>query len=209
MATCKTLCSLFALVLALSAVALLAAEGFHVDPADTYAAKQSQAGVTLAVKTYHTEALAKEAFGKGEPHKYGILPVLVVITNGGEAPIKLDKMHARFVPASSREGIESITAQDLFFFNPKGHAPKQRRIPGIGSMGPKVKKGPLSQQEFSGREFSVPVLPPGETAGGFFYFDVGLEGDPLAGASIYVAGLDNMSTGQELFYFEVPIGSSD
>jgi len=201
MATCKTLCSVFAL----SVMALTAAEVFRVSPADTYAAKQSQAGIVLAVKPYHNEELAKEAFGKGEPHKYGILPVLVVITNGGEAPIKLDKIHARYVPARSREGIESITAQDLFFFNPKGHQPKQRRIPGVGTMGPKVKKGPLARQEFSDREFSAPVLLPGETVSGFFYFDIGMGSDPLAGASIYVAGLNNMTTGQELFYFEVPL----
>lgn len=205
MATSKTLCSLFASVFALSAVALLAAEAFQVSPADAYTAKQSQADVTLAVKPYHTEALAKEAFGKGEPHKYGILPVLVVITNGGEAPIKIDKIHARYVPARSREGIESITAQDLFFFNPKGHQPKQRRIAGVGITRPKVKKGPLSDPSYSDREFSVPVVLPGETAGGFFYFDVGTDRDPLAGAQIYVAGLNNMTTGQELFYFEVPL----
>lgn len=207
MATCKTLCSGLASLLAFSAVALLAADGFQVNPADTYAAKQSQAGVVLAVKPYHTEALAKEAFGKGEPHKYGILPVLVVITNGGEAPIKLDKMHARYVPARSREGIESITAQDLFFFNPKGHEPKQRRIPGVGTMVTRVKKGPLARQDFSDREFSAPVVLPGETVGGFFYFDIGMGNDPLSGA-IYVAGLNNMSTGQELFYFEIPLASS-
>ena len=204
MATCKTLCSL----LAISTVALLAADAFQVNPADSYAAKQSQAGVVLAVKPYHTEALAKEAFGKGEPHKYGILPVLVVITNGGEAPIKLDKIHARYVPARSREGIESITAQDLFFFNPKGHQPKQRRIPGIGTLGTKVKKGPLSAQAYSDREFSAPVMLPGETVSGFFYFDIGTGHDPLAGA-IYVAGLNNMSTGQDLFYFEIPLGSAE
>ena len=208
MATSKTLCSLFASLLTLSAVALFAAEGFSVSPADTYAAKQSQAGVVLAVKPYHTEVLAKEAFGKGEPHKYGILPVLVVITNGGEAPIKLDKIHARYVPPRSREGIESITAEDLFFFNPKGHEPKQRRIPGVGTMGTKVKKGPLSDRAYSDREFSAPVMLPGETVSGFFYFDIGTGSDPLAGA-IYVAGLTNMSTSQELFYFEVPLGSGD
>ena len=206
MATCKTICSLFASLLMISAVALPAADGFQVNPADSYAAKQSQAGVVLAVKPYHTEALAKEAFGKGEPHKYGILPVLVVITNSGEAPIKLDKMHARYVPAGSREGIESITAQDLFFFNPKGHEPKQRRIPGVGTMGTKVKKGPLARQEFADREFSAPVVLPGETVGGFFYFDVGTNRDPLTGA-VYVAGLTNMTTSQDLFYFEIPLGS--
>lgn len=208
MATCKTLCSLSASLLALSAVALLAAEGFQVNPADTYAAKQSQAGVVLAVKPYHTEILAKEAFGKGEPYKYGILPVLVVITNGGEAPIKLDRMHARYVPARSREGIESITAEDLSFFNPKGHQPKQRRIPGIGTMGTKVKKGPLARQEFSDREFSAPIVLPGETVSGFFYFDIGMGNDPLSGA-LYVAGLTNMTTSQDLFYFEIPLGSAE
>ena len=126
----------------------------------------------------------------------------------GEVPIKLDKIHARYVPARSREGIESITAQDLFFFNPKGHQPKQRRIPGIGTMGTKVKKGPLSAQAYSDREFSAPVMLPGETVSGFFYFDIGTGHDPLAGA-IYVAGLNNMSTGQDLFYFEIPLGSAE
>lgn len=200
MATCKTLCSLFAF----SAVALMAADAFQVNSADSYAAKQSQAGVVLAVKPYHTEALAKEAFSKGEPHKYGILPVLVVITNDGEGPIKLDNMHARYVPARSREGIESITAQDLFFFNPKGHKPKTRRIPGVGTMGTKVKKGPLSHQAYSDREFSAPIVLPGETVSGFFYFDIGMGNDPLSGA-IYVAGLNDMTTGQDLFYFEIPL----
>lgn len=206
MATCKTLCSLASL-LTISVVALLAAEGFKVNPAGTYAAKQDQAGVVLAVKPYHTDVLAKEAFGKGEPYKYGILPVLVVITNGGDAPIKLDKIQARYVPPRSREGIESITAEDLSFFNPKGHEPKQRRIPGVGTMGTRVKKGPLARQEFSDREFSVPLVLPGETVGGFFYFDIGIGNDPLAGA-LYVAGLTNMTTSQDLFYFEVPLASS-
>ena len=206
MATCKTLCSLASL-LTISVVALLAAEGFKVNPAGTYSAKQDQAGVVLAVKPYHTEVLAKEAFGKGEPYKYGILPVLVVITNGGDAPIKLDKIQARYVPPRSREGIESITAEDLSFFNPKGHQPRQRRIPGVGTMGTRVKKGPLARQEFSDREFSVPVVLPGQTVGGFFYFDIGTGNDPLAGA-IYVAGLTNMTTSQDLFYFEIPLASS-
>ena len=49
---------------------------------------------------------------------------------------------------------------------------------------------------------------PGETVSGFFYFDIGTGHDPLAGA-IYVAGLNNMSTGQDLFYFEIPLGSAE
>ena len=205
MATCKIIRSLFVTVFVMSAVPLGAAERFRAGTADAYEATQSQAGVTLAVKPYHTELLEKEIFSKSKPNKFGIMPVLVVITNLGDAPIKLVEMHARYVPARSTEGVNAMTAEDLFFYNPKGHAPKKQKLPGPGNTITKVKKGPLSRPEIAEREFSAPVLPPGETASGFFYFNVGIGGDPLTGASLYVAGMTNMSTGQPLFYFEVPL----
>lgn len=205
MATCVIFRASVAAALVLLASPLLAAEPFSVGLADDYTAKQSQAGVTLAVKPYHTEELQKEAFGKGEPNRYGILPVLVVITNGGDSAIKLDGMYARYAHTRSREDVESLTAEDLFFYNPRGHAPTKSRLPGLGNSRTKVKKGPLANQVFSDREFSAPVLPPGATASGFFYFNVGVGGNVLKGASIYVSGLKNMSTGQDLFFFEVPL----
>ncbi len=192
-------------VLALSAVS---SAQFRPGTADEYAAKQEQGGVVLGAKPYYSDVLVEEAFGKkAKPQNYGILPVLVVITNNGTTPIKLENIHARYNPRSSREGVESMTAEDLFFFNPKGHQPKRRRLPIPTRSSVKVKKGPLARQEFSDREFAAPILPPGETASGFFYFNVGPIEDPLAGATVYVAGLFDMAAGRDLIFFEVPLDS--
>jgi hypothetical protein len=47
------------------------------------------------------------------------------------------------------------------------------------------------------------MLPPGESANGFFYFQAIHE----PGAMLYITGIRNAATGQELFYFEVPARS--
>ena len=45
------------------------------------------------------------------------------------------------------------------------------------------------------------MLPPGESANGFFYF----QAIPESGATLYITGIRNAATGQELFYFELPL----
>lgn len=205
MATCKTFRGLYVAILVLLSVPLLAQDNFRAGRADDYSIKQVQGDVTMGVKAFHTEALEEQVFDKSNPSEYGILAVLVVITNDGPGPLKIENMHARYVPQRSGEGVDSMSAEDLFFYNPKGHAPKRKKLPSVRGITKKVKKGPLSHPELAEREFSVPLVLPGQTASGFFYFNVGVGGDPLAGASIYVDGLTDMSTGNPLFYFEVPL----
>ena len=61
------------------------------------------------------------------------------------------------------------------------------------------------ETEIEVREFNAPILPPGSSASGFFYYDTGTEQSPTAGASVYLTGLRNLATGRELFYFEIPL----
>ncbi len=196
--------SITQITLALLAVLTLAAadKAFQAKPAHKYPANQGQGDVTVAVKPYHDDKLMAEAFGKAQPYKYGFLPVLVVITNDSEEVISLENLEARYI-SGGRQGIESLSAADLATFNPKGHQPKSRSIPGVWNRMPKAKKGPLAKPELALREFNAPVLPPGSSASGFFYFDVGLGESPTDGASMYLTGLRNLSTGRELFYFEI------
>ena len=198
-----------ALLLGLFVGAAVAAdEMFKPQTADRYPAKQSQAGVTVAVRAYHEpEERQKAAFDDADPWKYGVLPVLVVITNEGEAPISLQNLQARFVQGRG-EGLEPTTGDDLQYFNPKGAQPREKpkyipNIPGVSR--PKVKKGPLAKPEIVDRQFKAPVVAPGETASGFFYYFVGTDRDPLASSTIYMSGLKNMQTNQDLFYFEIPL----
>ena len=202
------LAGLGALLLGAFVGAAAAAESFAVQSADSYPAKQSQAGVTVAVRAYHEPAeRQKSAFDKADPWKYGVMPVLVVVTNGGDVPIKLDNFQARFVQGRG-EGLEATSGDDLQFFNPKGAQPrsKPRYIPSVPGLNrPKVKKGPLAKPEIVDRQFKAPVVAPGETVSGFFYYFVGTERDPLVNSTIYITGLKNMQTNQDLFYFEVPL----
>ena len=179
-----------------------------VRAASEYPTKQSQSGVTIAIEPYQSEAKVDEAFPKTNPPKYGILPVLLVMENAGDAPLDLKNLVVRYTPRGE-EGIDAIPAGELALWNPKGHQPRDRpkyipSVPGIGNK-PKVKKGPMAKPEVTDSGFEAPVLAPGDSAHGFFYFHVGDVDRALSGATIYISGVHNMTTNQDLFYFELPL----
>ena len=62
---------------------------FAPGPATSYAARQTNNNVTVAAIPYTTEDQVRSAFGKLDPNKYGILPLLVVIQNDGKQAIRL------------------------------------------------------------------------------------------------------------------------
>jgi hypothetical protein len=198
---------LFSLAAFLFYAASPAAEsGFKVREAGKYPARQKQGEVVVGVKPYRSAKEMKQAFGKAKPYKYGILPVLLVITNKSDHSFALEELQVRFITAD-REGIEPVSGDDLAYFLPKTK-PKDRpgyipTIPGLGA--PKARKGPLAKPEITGREFKAPVLAPHSSASGFFYYATGANPDPVPGSAMYISGIRNLNTGQELFYFEIPM----
>jgi hypothetical protein len=62
-------------------------------------------------------------------------------------------------------------------------------------------KNPLDAWEIEGRAFSAKMIPSGESAGGFFYFQTGHR----PGSRVYVTGLEEASSRRELLYFEFPL----
>jgi hypothetical protein len=181
-------------------------EGFRARPAPDYAAKQKQHQFTVAVMPYHRETDAKDAFGKVKPFKHGVLPVLVVITNDSDDALSLEKLQVRFIEAG-REGLEPIPADDLAYVKASSK-PKERpayipRLPGLGK--PKVKKGPLADEIIVQRAFNAPIVAPHSSASGFFFYLTGSDPDPVPGSQMYISGLRNLTSGEELFYFEIPL----
>jgi hypothetical protein len=51
------------------------------------------------------------------------------------------------------------------------------------------------------------VVAPHTTASGFFYYNTGT--GSLSGASMYISGIRDMTTGSDLFYFEIPLPSGN
>jgi hypothetical protein len=64
-------------------------------------------------------------------------------------------------------------------------------------------KNPLDAQEIQDRAFAAPVLPPGETVWGFFYFQARYRENGI----LYITGLTEAATGNELFFMEVPVSA--
>lgn len=190
-----------ALVLAASISALQAVDkdkGKFSPPAiDSMESKQTVQGITVAVQPYNTETLAKTAFGKVHPYEHGILPVLVQIRNDSKNSVRLEKMTAQYI-SPSRDRIEATPAAEVKYAKaPRRPNMNPGPIPGIRF----GKKNPLAAEEIEVRAFSARMLPPGESAYGFLYFQTGHR----KGSRFYLTGLEDAGTGQELFYFDIPL----
>ncbi len=189
------------LALSLSIAAAFAADKetpFRAAPAGEMAYHQKNELVTVGVEPYHEGEKVKTAFGKLDPYRNHVLPVLVVIQNDSKQTLRLERMKVLYIgPGGSR--VEATPAADVKYLR----GPDR---PGIvtGPMGtPKItkKKNPLDGWEIEGRAFAAKMLAPGQTASGFFYFDTPFQ----QGATIYLNGISEASTGKELFFFEIPM----
>jgi hypothetical protein len=170
---------------------------FHAGPAAGYANRQIQAGVIVGADPYDTEAKAQEAFGKLNPYRYGILPVLVVIQNGSGKALRLDRIKAGYA-GPNHNRVEATPAGDIRYLS-GAQLPKVA----VGPTGPKIgkSKNPLNAWEIEGRAFAAKMLPPGQSASGFFYFQTGIQ----RGSALYLSGIAEADSGKELFYFELPL----
>jgi hypothetical protein len=172
---------------------------FQAAPAASYPSHQSNAQITIGVDTYVTLDKVKVAFGKLDPSAYGVLPVLVVIQNDSGKAIKVDHIKAEYV-GPNHDRVDATPAKDVRFLDP----PKRPGvITGPGGMTKvlKPKKNPLAEWEIEGRAFNAQMLPPGQSANGFFYF----QADLMKGATIYLSGITEAATGTEILYFELPL----
>ena len=190
--------------LLLATVAATAQEkAFRPRTADRYPTKQKQGDLIVAVKPFVTEKDQRSAFGKARPYKHGVTPLLLVMSNTGTDTYSLEKLQVRLI-TSDGEGLEPVKASDLATLNPRGHQPTRRPIPLPGLNRARVKKGPLDRPEIANSEFLAPIVTPKSTASGFLYYLTGNE-QPPTGASAYISGIYNISSGRDLFYFEIPL----
>jgi hypothetical protein len=189
------------LALLMSIAAAFAADKeapFKAAPATTYVHRQTNEKVTIGVDPYSSPDQIKTAFGKLNPYQYGILPVLVVIQNDGDKAIRLDRLRAEYVgPGGNR--VEATPAKDVRYLYGRN---RPKVIPGpTGPVAMKMKKNPLDAWEIEGRALIAQMLPAGQTASGFVYFQTGLH----ASAAVYFSGLVEAGTNKELLYFEIPL----
>jgi hypothetical protein len=170
-------------------------------PASSYKGAQTLDKITIAAVPYVTDDETQPAFDKLNPNKYFVLPILVVMQNGTGKALRLD-LKAEYVTADGQH-IPATPADDVIYLDAVTKPPKIYDPNALGIPLPRkrVKKGPLNVWQIPGRAFSAKLLPPGETVSGFFYFQANYE----PGTRIYLTGVRDAATGQDFFYYEVPL----
>lgn len=172
---------------------------FAPKPAASYPGHQKLDGITMAAVPYIQEQDVKEAFGKANPNKYGILPVLLLIENDTGKTLRL-KLQVQLVDLQDNSS-DAMKPKDVTLV--AGDRNGSWRVPQSKSPIPlpaRVHHGPLDTWQIEGRAFAAELIPPGQRAVGFFYFDSALR----PGSHLYVNGISDASTGKGYLYFEVP-----
>lgn len=168
---------------------------FAPGPASSYPTKQTNDHVTVAAVAYDTEELAHTAFGKLDPNQYGVLPVLVIIQNDTDQALKLDQIEVEYTGVDDRH-VEATPASEVQTLG----GPERPSMPS-GSPLPRLHKhkNPLSAWEIEGRSFAAKMLPPHESASGFFYFQT----SHRPGSKLYLTGVKVAATGKDIQFFEI------
>jgi hypothetical protein len=170
---------------------------FTPPPLEAFAAKQTNKGLTVAAIPYTNEDQAKAAFGKLNPYKHGILPVLLLVKNDTQGSVRLSNIKLVYMDAR-RSRVEATPASEVQYarsperpnFNPSP-------IPGLR----RKSKNPLASEAIEVRAFAAKMLPPGETAYGFVYFQT----RNSSGDHLYITGIEEASTDKEFLFFDLAL----
>jgi hypothetical protein len=177
-----------------------------VRPAFSYPAHDHHGGtenVTIALDPYDTPE--KASIFLVHYRELGLLPVMLIVTNDSEQPIQLSEMKAQLV-AADRSKLSPASEEDLYrrISHPRASGARTplpfptKRVKGVD---------PKQLNEILSAQFKARAVEPRSTQSGFLFFDVSDVSNPLLGARFYLTGVRD-SSGNELMYFEVPLGQA-
>jgi len=183
----------------------------------TLPARESHAGLTIAVDPYNDRARVKEKFGKKNPYDADLLPVEVFFKNETNSAIRVYLEDIRLVinpPEGGRQrlvalGLDTVIEKTLHQEKGGPEVTKPRvplPIPRSGSNRDKEwKKLDEAWNEFL---LSGDVLPPQSVLHGFLFFDMGRHMDWVPYSRLLVPRLRSIATNQELFFFEIDLAKA-
>lgn len=176
--------------------AMLAGDVWHVGKAADYP-NQTASQITIGAKPFASDAETEPVFGKkADFNKYGILPVLVVIENRRSKTLDLRDLEVTLVGRKGQH-VDPLKPDEVAYIALPAQRPTTAKLP---FPTPK-KKNPLNVPELTGRAFVSKLIPPGDSASGFFYF----EAQPEPGMKLYLNKLREQPSGEEILYFEFTI----
>jgi hypothetical protein len=172
-------------------------------PAQTYPAHDDHPDEKVAIAADPYDTAEKAKIFSVKFHEHGFLPIFFVVTNNGNQPISIANLQVTLTTAD-RDKLTPTAPEDIYRRITNPH-PNTNPIP--LPIPQKKVKGTISEKEkaeVESSQFVAKAVEPHATQSGFFFFDVEGITAPLAGAHIYVSGV-NDAKGGELMYFELPL----
>jgi hypothetical protein len=173
-------------------------------PAQTYPAHDDHTDEKVAIAADPYDTADKAKIFSVSFLEHGILPIFFVVTNDGSQPISVASLQVTLTTAN-RDKLTPISSEDIYrrISNPQVNTRPPEPIP----IPHKKVKGTVSEKErneIESSQFAAKAVEPHNTQSGFLFFDVEDISTPLAGAHIYISGV-NDAKGAELMYFELPL----
>ena len=173
-------------------------------PAKAYPAHDDHPDEKAAIAADPYDNVEKAKIFSIDFRDHGFLPVFFVVTNDGDQPISIANMQVTLT-TSNNSKLTPASSEDIYrrIVNPHGGTRPEIPLPFPRS---KV-KGAITDKERNEVEssrFAAKAVEPQNTQSGFLFFDVEDLPSPLAGAHIYVTGIDD-AKGAELMYFDIPM----
>jgi hypothetical protein len=173
-------------------------------PAKTYPAHDDHTDEKVAIAADPYDTADKAKIFSVNFHEHGFLPIFFIVTNDGNQPVSLANLQVTLTTAN-RDKLTPVSPEDIYrrITNPRANTRPPEPLP----IPHKKVKGTIStkeSEEVDSSQFIAKAVEPHTTQSGFFFFDVEDVTAPLAGAHIYVSGV-NDAKGTELMYFELPL----
>ncbi len=201
------LCRVLLVAFSMAALALCVWAKDFVKPAahdaKTYPAHDDHPDEKVAIAADPYETAEKAKIFPANLRDHGLLPIFFVITNDGGQPVSIANLQVTLT-TGDRAKLTPVASQDIYrrLSNPQGETrPERFPVPH------RKVKGAVSQQEMDDIEssqFAAKAIEPHNTQSGFLYFDVSDIASPLAGAHIFVTGVDD-AKGAELMFFDISV----
>jgi hypothetical protein len=174
-------------------------------PAKTYPAHDDHTDEKVAIAADPYDTAEKAKIFSVNFREHGLLPIFFIVSNDGGQPISIANMQVTLTTAN-RSKLTPISTEDIYrrLTNPRTNTNDPLPFP----IPQKKVKGGIGQKErdeIESSQFAARAVEPKATQSGFLFFDVEDLTAPLAGAHIYVTGV-NDAKGTELMYFEIPMG---
>jgi hypothetical protein len=194
------LCTIAAVTLCVAAKDFVKPEA---KPAQSYPAHDDHADEKVAIAADPYDTAEKAKIFSVKFHEHGFLPIFFIVTNNGYQPISIANLQVTLTTAD-RDKLTPTAPEDIYRRITNPH-PNTNPIP--LPIPQKKVKGTISEKEkteVESSQFVAKAVEPHNTQSGFFFFDVEGIAAPLAGAHLYISGV-NDAKGSELMYFEIPL----